>query len=84
MSEDNWKTPELQKEIVSEIDKTLAQYGIRCMGRTTDLENSMIKRAKTIEEYLKSVRKLLINLIELSSKYEKPPSSSDINTSRIL
>ncbi|XP_017778571.1 PREDICTED: mediator of RNA polymerase II transcription subunit 15 [Nicrophorus vespilloides] len=68
MSDDNWKAPVFRQNVVSKIDEAIRQSGMATTRNSSEMENHVFQKAKTKEEYLGFVARLILHVREMNSK----------------
>jgi mediator of RNA polymerase II transcription subunit 15 len=62
IDDDVWRTPGFRLHVVNKIDAAIAQSGMPISMNSLELENCVFLRAKTKDEYLNFVARLLLHV----------------------
>lgn len=65
-SEDNWRTPVFRQSVVSKIEEVIQRSGVQVARNSGEMENHVFMKAKTREEYMNMVAKLILHVREMS------------------
>ncbi|XP_026208519.1 mediator of RNA polymerase II transcription subunit 15-like [Anabas testudineus] len=68
-----WRGPEFRQKIVAEIEEAMRKAGTAHTKSSTDMENHVYVKAKTREEYLSLVARLIIHFRDIHRKALKAP-----------
>ncbi|XP_022918876.2 mediator of RNA polymerase II transcription subunit 15 isoform X1 [Onthophagus taurus] len=66
--ETSWRTPTFRQNVVSKIDEAIRQSGMSTSRNSIDMENHVFQKAKTREEYLGFVARLILHVREMNTK----------------
>ncbi|CAH0726311.1 unnamed protein product, partial [Brenthis ino] len=67
--DNNWRTQSVRQTVVSKIEKVIQRYyrsGMQVARDSSEMENHVFMKAKTREEYMNMVAKLIIHIREMS------------------
>ncbi|KAJ0181585.1 hypothetical protein K1T71_002307 [Dendrolimus kikuchii] len=67
-AEDNWRTQPFRQSVVSKIDEVIQRSGMQVARNSSEMENHVFMKAKTREEYMNMVAKLILHVREMSPK----------------
>ncbi|GLV41804.1 Mediator complex subunit 15 [Carabus blaptoides fortunei] len=68
-AEDNsWRTQAFRQSVVSKIDEAIQRSGMSTSRNSVDMENHVFQKAKTREEYLGLVARLILHVREINTK----------------
>ncbi|XP_013200671.1 mediator of RNA polymerase II transcription subunit 15 [Amyelois transitella] len=65
-NEDNWRTPNFRQGIVTRIEDVIQRSGMQVARNSSEMENHVFTKAKTREEYMNMVAKLILHVREMS------------------
>ncbi|CAH0700862.1 unnamed protein product [Spodoptera exigua] len=65
-SDDNWRTSAFRQSVVSKIEEVIQRSGVQVARNSSEMENHVFLKAKTREEYMNMVAKLILHVRELS------------------
>ncbi|KAM3959124.1 LOW QUALITY PROTEIN: mediator complex subunit 15 [Aphomia sociella] len=65
-SEDNWRTPNFRQGVVTKIEDVIQRSGMQVARNSSEMENHVFSKAKTREEYMNMVAKLILHVREMS------------------
>ncbi|CAG5048317.1 unnamed protein product [Parnassius apollo] len=65
-SEDNWRTSNFRQSVVSKIEEVIQRSGMQVARNSSEMENHVYMKAKTREEYMNMVAKLILHVREMS------------------
>ncbi|KPI98526.1 Mediator of RNA polymerase II transcription subunit 15 [Papilio xuthus] len=65
-SEDNWRTSNFRQNVVSKIEDVIQRSGMQVARNSSEMENHVYMKAKTREEYMNMVAKLILHVREMS------------------
>ncbi|XP_026738058.1 mediator of RNA polymerase II transcription subunit 15-like [Trichoplusia ni] len=65
-SEDNWRTQAFRQSVVSKIEEVIQRSGVQVARNSSEMENHVFMKAKTREEYMNMVAKLILHVREMS------------------
>ncbi|CAB3231478.1 unnamed protein product [Arctia plantaginis] len=65
-SDDNWRTPTFRQSVVSKIEEVIQRSGVQVARNSSEMENHVFMKAKTREEYMNMVAKLILHVREMS------------------
>ncbi|XP_076183362.1 mediator complex subunit 15 [Ptiloglossa arizonensis] len=66
--ENSWKTQSFRQSVIAKIDEVVQMSGMPTTRNSIDMENHVFQKAKTKEEYLGFVARLILHVRELNSK----------------
>ncbi|CAH1391583.1 unnamed protein product [Nezara viridula] len=66
--ENNWRTPQFRQSVVAKIDEAIQRSGMSTIKKGNEMENHVFQKAKTKEEYLGFVARLILHMRELNQK----------------
>ncbi|XP_043253698.1 mediator of RNA polymerase II transcription subunit 15-like isoform X2 [Colletes latitarsis] len=66
--ENSWKTQNFRQSVIAKIDEVVQSSGMPTTRNSIDMENHVFQKAKTKEEYLGFVARLILHVRELNSK----------------
>ncbi|KAI5633003.1 hypothetical protein NE865_14301 [Phthorimaea operculella] len=67
-SEENWRTQGFRQSVVSKIEQVIQQSGMQVARNSSEMENHVFMKAKTREEYMNMVAKLILHVREMSQQ----------------
>ncbi|XP_047987105.1 mediator of RNA polymerase II transcription subunit 15 [Leguminivora glycinivorella] len=67
-SEENWRTPTFRQGVVSKIEEVIQRSGMQVARNSSEMENHVFNKAKTREEYMNMVAKLILHVREMSAQ----------------
>ncbi|XP_047042149.1 mediator of RNA polymerase II transcription subunit 15 isoform X2 [Helicoverpa zea] len=65
-SDDNWRTQAFRQSVVSKIEEVIQRSGVQVARNSSEMENHVFMKAKTREEYMNMVAKLILHVREMS------------------
>ncbi|CAG9784672.1 unnamed protein product [Diatraea saccharalis] len=65
-SDDNWRTPSFRQTVVTKIEEVIQRSGMQVARNSSEMENHVFSKAKTREEYMNMVAKLILHVREMS------------------
>ncbi|KAG6454009.1 hypothetical protein O3G_MSEX008445 [Manduca sexta] len=65
-SDDNWRTQGFRQSVVSKIEEVIQRSGMHVARNSSEMENHVFTKAKTREEYMNMVAKLILHVREMS------------------
>ncbi|XP_013147176.1 PREDICTED: mediator of RNA polymerase II transcription subunit 15 isoform X2 [Papilio polytes] len=65
-SDDNWRTSNFRQNVVSKIEDVIQRSGMQVARNSSEMENHVYMKAKTREEYMNMVAKLILHVREMS------------------
>ncbi|XP_068620999.1 mediator of RNA polymerase II transcription subunit 15 [Battus philenor] len=65
-SDDNWRTSNFRQSVVSKIEEVIQRSGMQVARNSSEMENHVYMKAKTREEYMNMVAKLILHVREMS------------------
>ncbi|CAG9567532.1 unnamed protein product [Danaus chrysippus] len=65
-SDDNWRTQNFRQNVVTKIEEVIQKSGMQVARNSSEMENHVFMKAKTREEYLNMVAKLILHVREMS------------------
>ncbi|KAF5271366.1 hypothetical protein FQA39_LY08164 [Lamprigera yunnana] len=68
MSDDSWRTTAFRQSIVSKIDEAIRQSRMPTSRNSIEMENHVYQKAKTKDEYLGFVARLILHVREMNTK----------------
>ncbi|XP_064620402.1 mediator of RNA polymerase II transcription subunit 15-like isoform X14 [Lineus longissimus] len=71
MPDDMWRTPGFRRKVMSQIEEAVRQAGNPTTKTSMEMENHVFLKAKSREDYLGLVARLIIHVREINSKKEK-------------
>ncbi|CAI9719849.1 mediator of RNA polymerase II transcription subunit 15 [Octopus vulgaris] len=74
--QNEWKTTEFRNRVVMQIENALKQSGTKIPKSSVEMENHLHQKAKTKEEYLDLLSKLIIHVSEISKKGKQAASDA--------
>nr|XP_031850413.1 mediator of RNA polymerase II transcription subunit 15-like isoform X2 [Nomia melanderi]XP_031850414.1 mediator of RNA polymerase II transcription subunit 15-like isoform X2 [Nomia melanderi]XP_031850415.1 mediator of RNA polymerase II transcription subunit 15-like isoform X2 [Nomia melanderi]XP_031850416.1 mediator of RNA polymerase II transcription subunit 15-like isoform X2 [Nomia melanderi]XP_031850417.1 mediator of RNA polymerase II transcription subunit 15-like isoform X2 [Nomia meland len=66
--ENVWRTQSFRQRVIEKIDEAVQSSGMPIIRNTIDMENHVFQTAKTMEEYLRFVARLILRVRELNFK----------------
>ncbi|XP_046996647.1 mediator of RNA polymerase II transcription subunit 15 isoform X2 [Schistocerca americana] len=66
--EGSWRTAAFRQSVVSKIDEAIQRSGMPTAKNSVEMENHVFQKAKTKEEYLSFVARLILHVRELNAK----------------
>ncbi|XP_029049565.1 mediator of RNA polymerase II transcription subunit 15-like [Osmia bicornis bicornis] len=66
--ENSWRTQSFRQSVIAKIDEAVQMSGMPIAKNSIEMENHVFQKAKTKEEYLAFVARLILHVRELSSK----------------
>ncbi|XP_078045603.1 mediator of RNA polymerase II transcription subunit 15-like isoform X1 [Augochlora pura] len=66
--ENSWRTQSFRQSVIAKIDEAVQMSGMPITRNSIDMENHVFQKAKTKEEYLGFVARLILHVRELNSK----------------
>ncbi|XP_011874018.1 PREDICTED: mediator of RNA polymerase II transcription subunit 15 [Vollenhovia emeryi] len=67
-TDDSWKTQNFRQSVVAKIDEAIQVSGMPTTKNSMEMENHVFQKAKTKEEYLGFVARLILHVREMNSK----------------
>ncbi|XP_071630221.1 mediator of RNA polymerase II transcription subunit 15-like isoform X1 [Temnothorax longispinosus] len=67
-TDDSWKTQHFRQSVVAKIDEAIQVSGMPTTKNSMEMENHVFQKAKTKEEYLGFVARLILHVREMNSK----------------
>ncbi|XP_044266798.1 mediator of RNA polymerase II transcription subunit 15-like isoform X2 [Tribolium madens] len=64
----SWRTSAFRQSVVSKIDEAIRQSGMNTSRNSIEMENHVFQKAKTKEEYLGYVARLILHVREMNTK----------------
>ncbi|KAJ8935254.1 hypothetical protein NQ314_012912, partial [Rhamnusium bicolor] len=64
--ENSWRTNTFRQSVVAKIDEAIRQSGMNTSRNSIEMENHVFQKAKSKEEYLGFVARLILHVRELS------------------
>lgn len=64
--EDTWKSSTFRQSVVSKLEELIQRAGVQVARNSSEIENHVFLKAKTREEYMNMVAKLVVYVRELS------------------
>ncbi|XP_045481241.1 mediator of RNA polymerase II transcription subunit 15-like isoform X1 [Harmonia axyridis] len=65
---EEWRTQSFRQSVIARIDEAIRQYGMNTSRNSIEMENHVYMKAKTREEYLGFVARLILHVREMNSK----------------
>lgn len=65
---EEWRTQSFRQSVIARIDEAIRQYGMNTSRNSIEVENHVYMGAKTREEYLGFVARLILHVREMNSK----------------
>ncbi|KAL4719491.1 hypothetical protein ACJJTC_002122 [Scirpophaga incertulas] len=65
-SDDNWRAPSFRQSVVAKIEEVIQKSGMQVARNSSEMENHVFSKAKTREEYMNMVAKLILHVREMS------------------
>jgi mediator of RNA polymerase II transcription subunit 15 len=62
----SWRTQAFRQSVVSKIDEAIRQSGMNTSRNSLEMENHVFQKAKSKEEYLGYVARLILHVREMS------------------
>ncbi|XP_054282652.1 mediator of RNA polymerase II transcription subunit 15-like [Macrosteles quadrilineatus] len=66
--ETSWRTPNFRQSVVAKIEEAIRSSGMPTTKNSMEMENHVFQKAKTKEEYLGFVARLILHVREMNSK----------------
>ncbi|KAK7865739.1 hypothetical protein R5R35_005525 [Gryllus longicercus] len=66
--ENSWRTTTFRQSVVAKIDEAIQRSGMPTTKNSMEMENHVFQKAKTKEEYLSFVARLILHVREMNSK----------------
>ncbi|XP_076303807.1 mediator of RNA polymerase II transcription subunit 15-like isoform X2 [Lasioglossum baleicum] len=66
--ENSWRTQNFRQSVIAKIDEAVQMSGMPISRNSIDMENHVFQKAKTKEEYLGFVARLILHVRELNAK----------------
>ncbi|CAG9825305.1 unnamed protein product [Phaedon cochleariae] len=66
--ENSWRTPAFRQSVVAKVDEAIRQSGMNTSRNSLEMENHVFQKAKTKEEYLGFVARLILHVREMKPK----------------
>ncbi|KAL0894437.1 hypothetical protein ABMA27_013039 [Loxostege sticticalis] len=64
--DNNWRTPSFRQGVVTKIEEVIQRSGMQVARNSSEMENHVFTKAKTREEYMNMVAKLILHVREMS------------------
>ncbi|CAH0726313.1 unnamed protein product, partial [Brenthis ino] len=64
--DNNWRTQSVRQTVVSKIEEVIQRSGMQVARNSSEMENHVFMKAKTREEYMNMVAKLILHVREMS------------------
>ncbi|CAH0404595.1 unnamed protein product [Chilo suppressalis] len=71
-SDENWRTPNFRQNVVTKIEEVIQRSGMQVARNSSEMENHVFSKAKTREEYMNMVAKLILHVREMSQPKQNP------------
>ncbi|XP_018336602.1 mediator of RNA polymerase II transcription subunit 15 isoform X2 [Agrilus planipennis] len=68
MADDSWRTAAFRQSIVTKIEEVIRQSGMPTSRNSVEMESHVFQKAKTREEYLGFVARLILHVREMNTK----------------
>lgn len=65
-SDDNWRTQVFRQSVVSKIEEVIQRSGVQIGRNSNEMENCVFMKAKSREDYMNMVAKLILHVREMS------------------
>ncbi|KAK2832888.1 hypothetical protein Q5P01_016777 [Channa striata] len=65
-SDSDWRSPQFREKVVAQIEEAMRKAGTVHTKSSTDMENDVYVKAKSREEYLSLVARLIIHFRDIS------------------
>ncbi|CAK1549608.1 unnamed protein product [Leptosia nina] len=65
-SDDNWRTQSSRQGIVAKIEEVIQRSGMQVARNSSEMENHVFMKAKTREDYMNMIAKLILHVREMS------------------
>ncbi|CAH2065932.1 unnamed protein product, partial [Iphiclides podalirius] len=75
-SDDNWRTTNFRQSVVSKIEECIQRSGMQVARNSSEMENHVYMKAKTREEYMNMVAKLILHVREMSQPKQNQAGGS--------
>ncbi|XP_016842407.1 mediator of RNA polymerase II transcription subunit 15 isoform X1 [Nasonia vitripennis] len=69
----SWRTPTFRQSMIAKIDEHIQKYQIPMVKNASDMENHVFMKAKTKDDYLSFVARLILHISQMNNK--KPAGS---------
>ncbi|XP_012064340.1 PREDICTED: mediator of RNA polymerase II transcription subunit 15 [Atta cephalotes] len=79
-TDDSWKTPHFRQSVVAKIDEAIQVSGMPTTKNSIEMENHVFQKAKSKEEYLGFVARLILHVREMNSKKSATGNAPGIST----
>ncbi|KAG7311809.1 hypothetical protein JYU34_002892 [Plutella xylostella] len=66
--EDNWRTQTFRQNVVTKIEEAIQRSGMQVARNSSEMENHVFKKAKTREEYMNMVAKLILHVRDYNAQ----------------
>ncbi|XP_052757897.1 LOW QUALITY PROTEIN: mediator of RNA polymerase II transcription subunit 15 [Galleria mellonella] len=66
MGNDDWRTPNFRQGVVTKIEDVIQRSGMQVARNSSEMENHVFSKAKTREEYMNMIAKLILHVREMS------------------
>ncbi|XP_046466928.1 mediator of RNA polymerase II transcription subunit 15 [Neodiprion pinetum] len=66
--ESSWRTPAFRQSVVAKIDEAILRSGMPTSKNSVEMENHVFQKAKTKEDYLGFVARLILHVREMNTK----------------
>lgn len=67
-TDDSWKTQSFRQSVIAKIDEAIQMSGMPTTKNSIEMENHVFQKAKSKEEYLGFVARLILHVREMNSK----------------
>ncbi|KAG5338611.1 MED15 polymerase, partial [Acromyrmex heyeri] len=85
-TDDSWKTSHFRQSVVAKIDEAIQVSGMPTTKNSIEMENHVFQKAKSKEEYLGFVARLILHVREMNSKKSaigNAPGTAGTNNQRM-
>ncbi|XP_041977979.1 mediator of RNA polymerase II transcription subunit 15 [Aricia agestis] len=65
-AEDNWRSQSFRQSVVSKIEEVIQRSGMQVARNSSEMENHVFMKAKSREDYMNMVAKLILHVREMS------------------
>ncbi|CAF4897287.1 unnamed protein product [Pieris macdunnoughi] len=70
--DNNWRTQASRQGIVAKIEEVIQRSGMQVARNSSEMENHVFMKAKTREEYMNMIAKLILHVREMSQPKQNP------------
>ena len=77
---ENWATPTVRAMVIQQIEDTYHNYGNPTQKNSEEVEKHIFERARTRDDYLQLVARLILHIKEVRGRTANQPAGSNVNS----